>query len=119
MRVWRSLPEGLSSHVVALFAPTPHRISFSLDISTTVRYGSPTEAQAKNAVLKALLARVAASGNAPAYIDVRVPGNPAISTTPAVSAVPSPGASPSVSPPAAAAAPEVSPSPGSAGKRRR
>jgi cell division protein FtsQ len=111
MRVWRSLPQGLASHVVALFAPTPHRISLSLDIQTTVRYGSPTGAAAKNAVLKALLARVGAQGNAPAYIDVRVPENPAISTTPAVTTVPSPGASPSVSPSPEGRAAEPSPSP--------
>jgi cell division protein FtsQ len=107
MRVWRSLPKGLASHVVAVFAPTPHRISLSLDTSTTVRYGSPSGAAAKNAVLRALLARVRAQGSAPAYIDVRVPENPAISTAPAVAAVPSPGASPSPG----AASPSPSPSP--------
>jgi cell division protein FtsQ len=109
MRVWRSLPRGLASHVVALFAPTPHRISLSLDISTTVRYGSPGGAAAKNAVLKALLARVASQGNAPAYIDVRVPENPAISTTPAVTVDPSPGASPTVAPSPGAEIVEPSP----------
>jgi cell division protein FtsQ len=111
MRVWRSLPSGLASHVVAVFAPTPHRISLSLDTSTTVRYGSPTGAAAKNAVLKALLARVRAQGEAPAYIDVRVPENPAISTAPAVAALPSPGTSPS---PGA-----VSPSPSPSASARR
>jgi cell division protein FtsQ len=109
MRVWRSLPDGLASHVVALFAPTPQRISLSLDTETTVRYGSATGAAAKNAVLKALLARIGNDGQAPAYIDVRVPENPAISTAPAV-AVPSPGASPS----AASPAPSPSASPKSA-----
>lgn len=119
MRVWRSLPSGLASHVVALFAPTPYRISLSLDISTTVRYGSPAGAGAKNAVLKALLARVASHGNAPAYIDVRVPENPAVSTAPAVVALPSPGASPSASPSALDPSPEPSVSAGAGRSRRR
>lgn len=109
MRVWRSLPKGLAGRVVAIFAPTPHRISLSLDTSTTVRYGSPSGAAAKNAVLKALLARTGSGGSAPAYIDVRVPENPAISTAPAIAAVPSPGASPS--PGAASPLPSASASP--------
>jgi cell division protein FtsQ len=97
MKVWRSLPRGLAKHVVALFAPTPVRVSLSLDTSTTVRYGSSAATAAKNAVLKALLARSQAEGTAPAYIDVRVPESPAISSAPVVTALPSPGASPAAS----------------------
>jgi cell division protein FtsQ len=108
MKVWRSLPSGLASHVVALFAPTPLRISLSLDTSTTVRYGSASATAAKNAVLKALLARSAEEGSAPSYIDVRVPESPAVSSAPVIGASPAPGTSPS---PSAAASPEASPSP--------
>jgi cell division protein FtsQ len=105
MKVWRSLPAGLADHVVALFAPTPLRVSLSLDTSTTVRYGSASATAAKNAVLKALLARARAQGSAPAYIDVRVPESPAVSSAPVATALPSPGASPTAS-----ASPAPSPS---------
>jgi cell division septal protein FtsQ len=97
MKVWRSLPGGLASHVVAVFAPTPHRVSLSLDTSTTVRYGSATAMAAKNAVLKALLARAQGEGSAPSYIDVRVPESPAVSSLPVAGSAPSPGVSPSPS----------------------
>ena len=105
MKVWRSLPPGLAAHVVALFAPTPLRVSLALDTSTTVRYGSASATTAKNAVLKALLARSREQGSAPSYIDVRVPESPAISAAPVPAASPSIGASP------AASAPAPSPSP--------
>lgn len=105
MKVWRSLPPGLASHVVALFAPTPLRVSLALDTSTTVRYGSASATTAKNAVLKALLARAREQGSAPSYIDVRVPESPAISTAPAPGASPSPGTSPAASAPAASPSP--------------
>lgn len=97
LKVWRTLPRGLASRVVAVFAPTATRISLTLDTSTTVRYGSASATTAKNAVLKALLARHG-QGSAPAYIDVRVPESPAVSSAPVAGATPSPGASPSVAP---------------------
>lgn len=92
LTAWRGLGAKLRGHVVAVFAPTPSRISLSLDTQTIVRYGSATALAAKNAVLHALLAREH-GGSAPAYIDVRVPESPAVSVAPAVAA-PSPGASP-------------------------
>jgi cell division protein FtsQ len=106
LSVWRDFPQRLASHVVAIFAPTPTRISLSLDTSTTVRYGSARATGAKNAVLLALLAKARGQGSAPSYIDVRVPESPAMSSTPAVSALPSASASPS-----SATRPSPSPSP--------
>ncbi len=90
LRMWRSLSRSLRKRIVAIFAPTAERISFSLSDRTLIRYGAARMRGSKNRVLKALLARLAEQGRAAAYIDVRVPSNPAIAP-----AQPSPAATPS------------------------
>lgn len=79
MRVWRSLPEPLARDVAAIFAPTVERITLALADGTQVRYGAPEDIAAKNEVLRALLARLAADGSLANYIDIRVPSRPAVS----------------------------------------
>ncbi|MEA2497915.1 MAG: cell division protein FtsQ [Actinomycetota bacterium] len=107
LKAYRSLPQRMRKNVAGVFAPTRERISFSLVGGTVVRFGAAERLEAKNEVLKALLARLREEGSSPAYIDVRVPTNPAVSlaqalseeaATPVVSATPAPGASPSHSP---------------------
>jgi cell division protein FtsQ len=90
LRVFREMPRGLRHRVVALFAPSVERVTLSLDDGVAIRYGAPEQMAAKNAVLKALLARLWGEGRRPSYVDVRVPSSPAVSTAPA-----SPGATPS------------------------
>jgi len=77
LEVWRSL-RGLRADVQAIFAPTTERISLSLTGGTTVRYGSAETLRAKRAVLRVLLARLRAEGKVAAYVDIRVPANPAV-----------------------------------------
>jgi cell division protein FtsQ len=89
--VWRSLPRGLRARVAGVFAPSLERIALSLDDDVVVRYGAAELMAAKNSVLRAVLARVRAEGRSTGYIDVRVPGSPAISAA---------GASPLPVPPA-------------------
>ena len=96
LEMWRSLPVRLREDVVALFAPTAERISFSLADRTLVRYGGARLLGSKRRVLVALLARLREQGRAAAYIDVRVPSNPAIA--PATTATPSPATSASQTP---------------------
>lgn len=79
LAIWRALPPRLSRRVEAMFAPTVERTTLSLRSGTAVRIGAPEELAAKSAVLGALLRRLAATGRTPAYIDVRVPTNPAVS----------------------------------------
>jgi hypothetical protein len=67
----------------------------ALDDQTIVRYGRPENLRGKNSVLLSLLARVTAEGRHVAYIDVRVPTNPALgppitATQPSTSASPTP-----------------------------
>jgi cell division septal protein FtsQ len=89
----RSLPRKLRSEVVAIFAPSAERISFSLADRTLIRYGSAHMLTAKARVLAALLQRLRQEGTAAAYIDVRVPSSPAIAPA-APSVTPSPSPSP-------------------------
>lgn len=79
LKVWRSLEGTLRQSVVAIVAPTPERISLTLEDSTVVRLGSATRLEAKQKVLSAVSRRLRQEGRAAAYIDVRVPTNPAVS----------------------------------------
>ncbi|MDQ3766294.1 MAG: FtsQ-type POTRA domain-containing protein [Actinomycetota bacterium] len=79
LRVWRALDDGLRQSVVAIVAPTPERISLTLEDSTVVRLGSATRLDAKQKVLRAVARRLRQEGRTPAYIDVRVPTSPAVS----------------------------------------
>jgi cell division protein FtsQ len=96
LEVWRKLPGKVRARVAAIFAPTLERISFALDDQTIVRYGRPESLRGKNAVLISLLRTIATEGRRVAYIDVRVPTNPAlgppvvVSSTPAPTPVPTP-----------------------------
>jgi cell division protein FtsQ len=90
--VWRSLPRSLRARVAGVFASSLERIALSLDDDVVVRYGAAESMAAKNSVLRAVLARVRAEGRSVGYIDVRVPGSPAISAA---------GASPLPVPPVA------------------
>lgn len=94
LRVWRSLHGGLRGDIVALFAPTPQRISISLEDRTLIRYGGAYSLAAKRRVLKALFERLREQGRSAAYIDVRVPSNPAVAPA---GASPSPTPSPETS----------------------
>ena len=91
LNVWRSLPRGLRARVAGVFASSLERIALSLDDDVVVRYGAAESMAAKNSVLRAVLARVRAEGRSVGYIDVRVPGSPAISTA-GVSPLPAPPA---------------------------
>jgi cell division protein FtsQ len=73
-----SMPEELSDRVRAVFAASPERITFALRRGPDVRYGAAERLHDKNAVLTAVLDRLRASGERPAYIDVRVPESPAV-----------------------------------------
>lgn len=94
LAAWRSLSPKIRRQVAAVLAPTPERITLSFVDGTQVRFGAARSLRAKNEVLQALLAQLRAEGGAAAYIDVRVPTNPAISR-------PEAGASPSPAPTAA------------------
>ena len=91
--VWRSLPRGLRARVAGVFASSLERIALSLDDDVVVRYGAAESMAAKNSVLRAVLARARAEGRPVGYIDVRVPGSPAISAA-GVSPLPAPPAAP-------------------------
>jgi len=79
LEVWRALEGRLRQSVVAIVAPTPERISLTLEDSTVVRLGSATRLDAKQGVLRALSRRLRQEGRTAAYIDVRVPTSPAVS----------------------------------------
>ena len=79
LKVWRALEDGLKRSVVAIVAPSPERISLTLDDSTVVRLGSATRLAAKQKVLRAMFRRIRKEALTPAYIDVRVPTSPALS----------------------------------------
>jgi cell division protein FtsQ len=96
LAAWRSFSPAMRADVQAIFAPTLERITFVLMNGTQVRYGAAEELEAKNSVLKAILARLATEGRTPAYIDVRVPAHPAVGDDfPDGSPSPSPSPSPS------------------------
>ncbi|HYI45953.1 MAG TPA: FtsQ-type POTRA domain-containing protein [Actinomycetota bacterium] len=94
LKVWRSLPRRLRKNIVALFAPSDERISFSFADHTLVRYGSSRDRMAKRRVLLALLQRMKERGMRASYIDIRVPTNPAISPLASPSVSPTPTAPP-------------------------
>lgn len=79
LEAWRSLSRKVRARVVAVLAPTPERITLSLTDGTQVRFGAAENLDAKNEVLVVLLAQMAAEERSVAYIDVRVPGSPALS----------------------------------------
>ena len=112
LKAYRSLPARMRKNVAGVFAPTRERISVSLVQGTVVRFGAAERLEAKNEVLKALLKRLRVEGSSPAYIDVRVPTNPAVSLDQALTAteVPAVTASPIASP-SPAASPEPTPTP--------
>lgn len=94
LAAWRSLSPRIRAQVVAVVAPTPERITLSFTDGTQVRFGAARALRAKNQVLRALLTQMRAEGTAAAYIDVRVPANPAISARPPAAAQPTPAPSP-------------------------
>lgn len=99
LRMYRSLPAQVRRRVVAIFAPSEERISFSLSDRTLIRYGSAHMLKAKRRVLDALLDRLREQGRVALYIDVRVPSNPAIaqaSPSPTGTPFTTPAPSPSV-----------------------
>jgi cell division protein FtsQ len=104
LKAFRSLPRSMKKDVALILAPTRERISFSVrvgEVVTNVRFGAAERLKEKNEVLRALLKRLRSEGTTPAYIDVRVPTNPAVSLTPAAgpdtpTVVPTIGATPSV-----------------------
>lgn len=87
LKAFRSMPASLTDDIVGVFAPTIERISFSMANGTTVRYGAAEMLDAKNTVLKVLLARIQAEGRGATYIDVRVPTSPAVSDKPVDSSI--------------------------------
>lgn len=94
LAAWRSLAAKVRREVVAVLAPTPERITFSLADGTQIRFGAAESLDAKNKVLVALLAQMRAEGRSAVYIDVRVPTSPALSSapaaTPGITPVPTP-----------------------------
>lgn len=78
LAVLAALPGRLRDRVVAVTAPSPEDIVLRLDDGLEVRYGAAGDSAAKNEVLGALLARLARSGERPAYVDVSVPARPAL-----------------------------------------
>lgn len=89
-----SMPAGLRRKVVAVFAPTEERLTFTMRDRTLVRFGAAENLAAKNSVLRSVLGKLRAQGRAVAYIDVRVPASPAVSqqAPPDVVATPTPTA---------------------------
>lgn len=94
LTAWRSLAPKVRREVVAVLAPTPERITFSLTDGTQIRFGAAESLEAKNEVLVALLAQMRAEGRSAVYIDVRVPTSPALSAAPAAT----PGITPAPTP---------------------
>ena len=102
LEAWRSLSNKVRSRVAAVLAPTPERITLSLDTGTQVRFGAAESLDAKNEVLEVLLAELQAEGRSVSYIDVRVPSSPALSPEVAVgedtTVTPTPAATPGPTP---------------------
>jgi len=78
LAAYRSMPPALRRRVVAAFAPTIERISFSLTGDVLVRFGAAERLRAKNNVLASILRRLRSENTTAAYVDVRVPSNPAV-----------------------------------------
>jgi cell division protein FtsQ len=98
IKALRSLRPALRDSVVAAFAPSLERISFSLTDGTLVRFGAAERLTAKNRVLAALLRRLKQEERYFSYVDVRVPENPAVSAlappesdVPRTTSLPTPG----------------------------
>jgi cell division protein FtsQ len=91
LAAYRGLPRVLRRRVVGVFAPTIERITFALDDQTQIRYGAAEDVAAKNEVLRALLRRLRAEGTTAGYIDVRVPGRPAVTEHPVETPPAAPG----------------------------
>lgn len=89
-----SMPRNLKDRIVAVFAPTVERLTFTLRDRTLVRYGAAEDMDAKNAVLGSVLEKLRSQGRAVAYIDVRVPASPAVSNEPPPDVLPSPTPTP-------------------------
>lgn len=79
LRAYASMPRGLRRKVVAVFAPTEERLTFTMRDRTLVRYGAAENLAAKNAVLRSVFAELREQGRVAAYVDVRVPASPAVS----------------------------------------
>ncbi|MGH2753702.1 MAG: cell division protein FtsQ/DivIB [Actinomycetota bacterium] len=107
VNAYRSLAGPIRARVVAIFAPTIERITFTLSDGSSIRFGAAEHLAAKNSVLKSLLQKLRREGRTAEYIDVRVPTSPAVSVaSPTPPASPTPGAVPS-----SASSPLPSPSP--------
>jgi cell division protein FtsQ len=78
LTAFRSLPARVRSDVTAVIAPSSERISFSLESGMLIRFGAAESLAAKREVLTALLGELRRENRAVAYIDVRVPTNPAV-----------------------------------------
>ena len=78
LEVWRSLPRKIKEQVASVVAPARVRIALALRDGTVVRYGGADHLGAKNEVLGALLARLRAEHRTATYIDISVPGTPAV-----------------------------------------
>ncbi|MEA2434496.1 MAG: cell division protein FtsQ [Actinomycetota bacterium] len=88
LAAWRGLPASLRRQVIGIFAPTVERLTLSLDDGTLIRYGAAEAMEAKNEVLRSLLADLAAEGRNASYIDLRVPTSPAVSAVAPASLTP-------------------------------
>ena len=73
-----SMPPELRRRIKAVFAPSTERVTLSLHHGPDIRYGAAERLNDKNAVLTAVLDRLKAAGESPAYVDVRVPESPAV-----------------------------------------
>lgn len=93
LAVWRSLPKKVTAEVASVVAPSRERIALALKDGTMVRYGGADQLDAKNEVLLVLLRRLDAEGRSATYIDVSVPGTPAVGPAPAT-AMPTPTPTP-------------------------
>ncbi len=111
LTAWRSLPPRIRRRVEAVVAPTAERITLSLDDGTQIRFGAAESLRSKNEVLEVLLAQVRAEGVPVAYIDVRVPTSPAVSTAPDDGASDDGVADAAASDDPAATSPQASPTP--------
>jgi len=79
LTAYGSMPKPLRQKVVAVFAPTEERLTFTLRDRTLVRFGAAENLRSKNSVLRSVLDKLRSQGRTVAYIDVRVPASPAVS----------------------------------------
>ncbi len=75
-----ALPDRVRSQIDSAVAPTADRITLVVEGGLQIRYGGPDRADDKAGVIAAVLERLHRSAQPAAYIDVRVPSNPAIGT---------------------------------------